>query len=63
MEKQFQEALESAKDQLRAEWRQDLTGLEEVLGASFQDLQILFENMQSDHESEKIETIKTKTKP
>ena len=54
MEEQFQEALKSAKDQLRAEWRSDLTSLEEVLGASFQDLQILFENIQSDHESEKI---------
>jgi chromosome segregation ATPase len=58
MEKQFQEALESAKEQMRAEWRQDLTGLEEVLATSFQDLQSLFENFQSDresdHETEKV---------
>ena len=58
MEKQFQEALESAKEQLRAEWRQDLTGLEEVLAASFHDLQSLFESFQrdreSDHEAEKV---------
>ena len=58
MDKDLREVIEKAKDELRAEWRQDLTGLEAVLKVSFGDLQALFESYQrdreSDHEAERV---------
>jgi hypothetical protein len=53
MNEDFQETLESIKEQLRAEWRSDITSLESVLEASFQDLQIVFEGIQNAHDDEK----------
>ena len=49
MDKDLRELIEEAKSELRAEWRSDLTGLEKVLGVSFQDLQTLLDSMENGH--------------
>lgn len=49
MSEDLRAAIEQAKDEIREERKRDLIGLERVLRASFEDLQIVLDSMENGH--------------